>query len=390
MKSGILNISGDAYITNNKKKDGASNANHFSVHGGGGVAADNDSQVNMSGGYITGNYSNEAGGGLYLGYFTQDGYTKLTLTGGIIASNIAQTGEGGGIRIGGAGRGTIRTANKKDPIYHPIYITNNITNTGLNENSNQTGDWGGGGIFVQQNGQLSVMNVIITENTADGFGAGVSACPTGNTSITTDQGAAIYSNHAKGEHYSRGSGTKNEDAVAYDFYHNNRTDYQDYFLAHPSNVGAYTITNGMLGKGSENYSGTFDKASGTSFEMEHESRGQKAKFIGLSANPSQDDINKALAVASTYISGNHSHNHGGGIMTNGMVTIGESTEVYPALHVNAYKAFLLNAADGKSSRSLSIKSNQFKFAIYQHTGDSTEKPQWNGEKFTAGFWETIR
>ncbi len=390
MQSGTLTISGNAYITNNRKSQGSSSASHFSVHGGGGIAADNDTQVNMSGGYITGNYSNEAGGGLYLGYFSQSGLTKLTLTGGIIASNVAQTGEGGGLRVGGSGRATIRATSRS----HPIYITNNTTNTGSNEtsdeNGNKTGDWGGGGVFVQQNGQMTVMNAIITENTADGFGAGVSACPTGKTDITTDQGAAIYSNKAEGKHFSRGSGVdkekKNEDAVAYDFYQwNKRKDYQDYFLAHAGDSrDSYTITNAMLGGGSENYSGTFNNNESYEQHWNSNSRNQSAKFIGLSANPSQEDIDKALVAASTYISGNHSHNHGGGIMTNGMLNIGESTEVYPALHLKAYKAFLLNASDGKSSKSLSMKNNQFKFAIYQHTGDSSQKPQWDGTKFTGG------
>lgn len=370
MKSGTLNISGNAYITNNRKSEGSSNATHFSVHGGGGVAADNDSQVNMSGGYVTGNYSNEAGGGLYIGYYTQSGNAKLTLTGGTIASNVAQTGEGGGIRIGGAGRGTIRAASKN----HPIYITNNKTNTG--DNNNQTGDWGGGGIFVQQNGQLNLMNVIITANTADGFGAGLSACPTGNTDIATDQGAAIYKNTAKGEHYSRGSGTKNEDKDAYDFYQNNPHTYQDYFLAHDKNTPAYSVTNGMLGGGSEEYKGTFNN--NNSYEEEYNS----SKFIGLSANPSDDDVKKALDLASTYISGNHSHNHGGGIMTNGIVTLGESQEVFPALKLNAYKAFQLKATNGSVAKKLAMNTNQFKFEIFQHTGDETIQPEWNGTEFT--------
>ncbi len=370
MKSGTLNISGNAYITNNRKSEGSSNATHFSVHGGGGVAADNDSQVNMSGGYVTGNYSNEAGGGLYIGYYTQSGNAKLTLTGGTIASNVAQTGEGGGIRIGGAGRGTIRAASKN----HPIYITNNKTNTG--DNNNQTGDWGGGGIFVQQNGQLNLMNVIITANTADGFGAGLSACPTGNTDIATDQGAAIYKNTAKGEHYSRGSGTKNEDKDAYDFYQNNPHTYQDYFLAHDKNTPAYSVTNGMLGGGSEEYKGTFNN--NNSYEEEYNS----SKFIGLSANPSDDDVKKALDLASTYISGNHSHNHGGGIMTNGIVTLGESQEVFPALKLNAYKAFRLKATNGSVAKKLAMNTNQFKFEIFQHTGDKTIQPEWNGTEFT--------
>ena len=384
MKSGILNISGDAYITNNTKSSGNSTFDHYSVHGGGGVAADNDSQVNMSGGYVTGNYSNEAGGGLYIGYYSQDGLAQLTLTGGVIASNIAQTGEGGGIRIGGSGRGVIRATSKDNP----IYITNNTTNTGSTEGTNESGgDWGGGGIFVQENGQLNIMNAIITKNTAGGFGAGVSACPTGNTSINTDQGAAIYNNNAKGIHYSRGSGAsekKNEDYVAYIYYQNNsnNTNYQDYFLAHAANAGSYIITNGMLGGGSEEYQGTFND--GKSYEQHYNADGVEAKFIGLTANPSQDDINIALAKASTYISGNHSHNHGGGIMTNGMLTLGESNEIYPVFHVEAYKAFMLKSALGNTTKNLPMANDQFKFALYKHTGDSTTLPKWDGNKFTAG------
>lgn len=384
MKSGILNISGDAYITNNTKSSGNSTFDHYSVHGGGGVAADNDSQVNMSGGYVTGNKSNEAGGGLYIGYYSQDGLAKLTLTGGVIASNIAQTGEGGGIRIGGSGRGVIRATSKDNP----IYITNNTTNTGSTEGTNESGgDWGGGGIFIQQNGMLNIMNAIISTNTADGFGAGVSACPTGNTSINTDQGAAIYGNTASGQHYSRGSGAgsekKNEDYVAHVFYtRENRTDYQDYFLAHAANVDSYTITNGMLGGGSEEYRGTFNN--NKSEEKDYWAGGVHAKFIGLSAHPSNEDVEKALAIASTYISGNHSHNHGGGIMTNGMLTLGESNEIYPSFHVEAYKAFKLKSALDDTATNLPMDNNQFKFAIYKHTGDSTTLPQWDGSKFTAG------
>lgn len=383
MKSGILNISGNAYITNNRKSEGISANNHFSVHGGGGVAADNDSQVNMSGGYVTGNYSNEAGGGLYIGYFSQGGFANLTLTGGIIASNVAQTGEGGGIRIGGSGRGDISAVKSSNT----IYITNNKTYTGLNEGTYGTGDWGGGGIFVQENGQLNIRNAIITENHADGFGGGVSACPTGNTSINTDQGAAIYSNTANGEHYSRGSGAgtenKNEDYAAYKYYkNNNNTNYQDYFLAHKASVGSYTIKNGMLGGGSEGYKGTFKD--GQSYEQHYNADGVEAKFIGLSAVPSDADKEKALKAASTYISGNQSHNHGGGIMTNGMLTLGESNEIYPSFHVEAYKAFKLKSALDNTDTNLPMDNNQFKFAIYKHTGDSTTLPQWDGNEFTAG------
>lgn len=377
MKSGTLNISGDAYITNNTKSSGDSSANHFSLHGGGGIAVDNDAAINMSGGYVTGNYSHEAGGGIYCAYYSQKGLSQLTMTGGTIASNIAETGEGGGLRVGGSGRVTIRAASKS----HPIYITNNRTNTG--GTTQQSGDWGGGGIFVQQNGQLHIMNTIITSNTAGGFGAGVSACPTGNTNITTDQGAAIYGNHANGQYYSRGSGTKTEDAVAYDFYQEKkRNDYQDYFLAHADN-NTHTITNAMLGGGSERYFGTFNGDQSYEQNWNSTTRNQSANFIGLSANPLQNDINNALAIASTYISGNYSRNHGGGIMTNGILTLGESNSVIPTLKIDAYKSFLLKASNGNPARSLSLSNNQFTFDLYKHTNDASVNPKWDGSKFTA-------
>lgn len=380
MKSGTLNISGDAYITNNTKSSGDSSANHFSLHGGGGIAVDNDAAINMSGGYVTGNYSHESGGGIYCAYYSQKGLSQLTMTGGTIASNIAETGEGGGLRVGGSGRVTIRAASKS----HSIYITNNRTNTG--GETQQSGDWGGGGIFVQQNGQLQMMNTLITNNTAGGFGAGVSACPTGDTNITTDQGAAIYGNRAEGSYFSRGSGTKTEDAVAYDFYQENkRTDYQDYFLAHADN-NTHTITNAMLGGGSERYFGTFNGDQSYEQNWYSTTRKQSANFIGLSADPSDTDKANALNAATTYISGNYSRNHGGGIMTNGILTLGESNTIIPTLKIDAYKSFILKGADGTEARHLSLRNNQFTFDLYKHSNDTSDtsiNPQWDGKTFTA-------
>ena len=60
----------------------------------------------------------------------------------------------------------------------------------------------------------------------------------------------------------------------------------------------------MLGGGSEEYQGTFDN--NQSYEQHYNAGGVEAKFIGLSAHPSNEDVEKALAIASTYISGNHS------------------------------------------------------------------------------------
>ena len=382
MKSGTLKISGDAYITNNRKTLGASSGTHFSLHGGGGVAADNDSQVNMSGGYVTGNYSHEAGAGLYIGYYDNGGgITQLIMTGGTVASNVTETGEGGGIRIGGKARGNIRA--DKDS---KIYITNNKTNTG--KDTVGTGDWGGGGIFVQTKGMLNVMNSVITKNHADGFGGGVSACPTGSTNIVRDEGAAIYSNTASGTHYSRGSGNgnehKNEDYAAYKWKENNVgiAEYRDYFLAHPANDRSYySFGNEMLGGGSQNWRGTFQE--GKAKEQNYNVDGISANFLMLTAGPTDADINKALGSATTFISGNYSGNHGGGIMTNGNLSLGMTKDNYPMITLKSYKSlFVQNGTDQETQKPIS--EGRFDFSIYRHEGESTALPVWNGNKFTDG------
>lgn len=383
MKSGTLNISGNAYITNNSKARGESRQNHYSMHGGGGVAADNDSKVKMSGGYVTGNFSNEAGAGLYIGYYENiAGISQFIMTGGTIASNVTETGEGGGIRIAKMARGSIRA--DKDS---KIYITNNKTNTGEYEVG--TGDWGGGGIFVQEKGFLNVMNSVITQNHSDGFGGGVSACPTGSTNIVSDQGTAIYGNTADGTHYSRGSGDsskgehKNEDYAAYKWKEQySGAKYRDYFLAHPANDGSYySFGNEMLGGGSQRWEGTFND--GKAFEQNFNADGVSANFLMLTANPTPDDINKALESATTFISGNHSGNHGGGIMTNGNLTLGMTKDNYPMITLKSYKSlFVQNGTNQKMQKSIS--EGKFDFSIYRHDGDNTTLPVWDGYKFTAG------
>lgn len=399
MKSGTLNIYRNAYITNNRKSSGVSEdtkqkPKHFSPHGGGGVAADNDTYVKMSGGYVTGNYSNEAGGGLYIGYYVNKvGTTQFNLTGGIIAGNVAQTGEGGGIRIGGKAISSIRADNSK------VYITNNVTNTG--KDTVGTGDWGGGGIFVQENGILNVMNSVITDNHAGGFGAGVSACPTGSTNIISEDGVAIYDNHADGTHYSRGSGNdgneKNEDyaAILWKNQEENKEKnwYQDYFLAHrekyEKNDQLLTgFANPMLGGGSEKWGGMYDSqnkcATEQEFIMSYNPK-KTAYFIMLTANPETPAKENAVKAATTFISGNRSGNHGGGIMTNGSLTFGMTTDNYPLITLKAYKSlFVQNGNDEKTEKQINVDKSAFYFSIYRHAGETNELPTWNGSTLTGG------
>lgn len=132
-------ISG-GYITNNNYQfysDNEGSTKHIGngCHGGGGIAAFNNGSLTINGGYITGNYSAEAGGGIYAGAWNQ-ALSLFSFSGGSIASNVAQNSEGGGIRIAAPTVGEFNVIGKK------AYITNNTTNT--------PNDWGGGGVFVQE------------------------------------------------------------------------------------------------------------------------------------------------------------------------------------------------------------------------------------------------
>ncbi len=331
VSSGTLNLSGNGYVTNNSKDCTCAECqgDKNNTHGGGGIALANGTTMNMSGGYVTGNYSSLAGGGIYAGFYAGDGGVNFSMTGGTIASNCARYGEGGGLRIGGGTYGVIRADEK-------VYITNNQTLT--------KDDWGGGGIFVQENGNLSVIDALITNNSAGGFGGGVGACPTGKTLIVNEDGAAIYDNTAKGTQMSGGGNNKTYDttvALASKVFTENG--YKDYFCVRNkenANEPISLVTGLMAGGGAANWKGSCDNQPVTIGKTGYAA----AKYLfGLVANP--DDAAKTLAVntAKVMITGNYSGVHGGGIMTNGGLILGNpgDTKVVtatPELDITGTKA----------------------------------------------------
>lgn len=358
VNSGTLNLSGNGYVTNNSKRcdcaDCPTDTNN--THGGGGIALANGSTMEMTGGYVTGNFSTLAGGGIYAGYFDGPGGVTFTMSGGTIAANCAQYGEGGGLRIGGGNnggtKGVIRTEGTGT-----VYITNNKTLT--------KDDWGGGGIFVQEGGHLSVINALITNNTAGGFGGGVGACPTGKTLIVNEDGAAIYGNSAEGEHMSGGGNGKDYDsslAQNSPVFTMNKG-YQDYFcVRRKEGAGDYIslVTGLMAGGGAANWKGSCDEKPVTIGRTGYAA----AKYLfGLTANP--DDTAKGLAVsaAKVMITGNSSGVHGGGIMTNGGLILGypDETDVVtatPELDITGTKALVKDGV-----RQEGLADFQFQFQL---------------------------
>lgn len=362
--SSTVVISG-GYITNNNYQfysDNEGSTKHIGngCHGGGGIAAYNGGSLTIEGGYITGNYSAEAGGGIYAGAWNQ-ALGNFYFSGGTIASNVAENSEGGGIRIAAPTVGVFEV-----PKGSHAYITNNTTNT--------TNDWGGGGVFVQGGNSdegvnsacLKIYNALITENSANGYGGGFAACPSGKTAITDANGIAIFRNtDGNGTHLSGGTNSKNEDqptskggAITDKF---KKLGHKDLFLIRNSNNNEYiaAVTGQMLGGGAANWSGTIDNQPTTIGKYD----GAQAKYmIGLKSDPSSEDRNAAIGLARLYITGNSSNIHGGGIMTNGDVVAGSTTQVsvYPKMKLTGSKAL-----EGRT-----LKNKEFEFELLKRDSDA--------------------
>lgn len=326
VQNGTLNLSG-GYVTNNYKACDCDvcQGDVNNTHGGGGIALANSSAMNMTGGYVTGNYSGLAGGGIYAGFFGHN--VRFTMSGGTIAGNCAELGEGGGLRIAGGTNGVIQATNK-------VYITNNITNS--------NNDWGGGGIFVQDKGNLNITNALITDNTAGGYGGGVAACPTGETLITHTEGAAIYENIDYGKKMSGGGNDKTADkevAQKNDTFTSNG--HKDYFCVRSGGNNPISLVTGrMLGDGAANWTGSSD---GKHITISKTGYATANYLFGLAADPNSEAIAAAKNAARVIITGNQSSIHGGGIMTNGGLILGRKEEIVtatPELDIIGTKALL--------------------------------------------------
>ncbi len=388
-KNAGVTISGTANITNNCVDSYITKSYNNGLLGGGGIASTSTTSgtLTMTGGSVTANYSHEAGGGIYAGFWNQA--ITFKMTGGTIAGNVAENAEGGGLRISTGTHATIDAdADGK------IYITNNKTMTGSNSDEGRKGDWGGGGIFIQKNGRLNILKSLITDNKAGGWSGGIGACPTGETIVSHSNGAAIYDNTDNVDqdgkklpdldqnehkhpayHYSAGGDNKTEDRDEENYVTHffQRSGHEDFFLVRNKTGADRTIAvvlGKMLGGGSAGWQGTCD---GNSVTIDPNGGAEAKYMFGLKANPTPYAKERAKAEATTIISGNYSYTHGGGIMTNGDLVVGEikALNVYPAIKVNANKVLM------KDGEEQGLSGHNYQFKLLGASADSNKEPYWN-------------
>ncbi len=320
----------DGYITNN-----TANGQCY-LDGGGGIFIRDDCKFTIRGGYVTGNKA-QGGGGIKTS--SGNGCT-FTMDGGFFSGNLATAGEGAGICIEYNGRGYINAG----------YVTNNIL-----EN---TEHWGGGGVFCADQAVLEIKNMLATDNSAGGFGGGVAGCPTGKIYLYVDKGAAIFDNHdvvdEDGIHFVSG-GTK--DGVDYKICNEmfQRCGHADYFCALMG-----TVSGTMLGGGSAGWRGSADY---TEVHADKDDVIVSSGIMGLEANPDDEAKQNAYALATVYINGNYSYTHGGAIMCNGILVVGNPLDITlpTKVKINASKVLY----EGGGTNELSLKDNDFEFQLIE-------------------------
>lgn len=385
-EGGIVTVSG-GYITNNRMVKFC-NTEGSGCHGGAGLAAHKGAHVTISDGQITGNYSDEAGGGVYVTNQGRDDSRKdtawLKITGGIIASNVSFRSEGAGIRVGQKVDAMIGdTLDNNGTPGSKVYITNNRCMSRF--------DWGGGGVFVQGDsntadnaGRLFVYYSYISSNTAGGYGGGVAVCPTGKTLVTNTKGTAIFGNSSAGKdqnfkEYNRADGSgndgtphlsgggiadtnKTEDREAYGSPTFRESGHADFFLAARDHATPVAVVTGkMLGGGDAQYSGSIELKEAITIPA-NGAVGVK-NSIGLTSGVEATDkaATDAQDNATTFITGNYSWDHGGGIMSNGDLYLGQPTDAYVYPSLKATKELI----DSQTGKKKPLTKNEFTFKVYR-------------------------
>lgn len=324
-------IMNSGYLTNNNV-----NVTDSYFGGGGGAMMRDKSSFILNGGYVTGNVA--SGGGGLRTVFQNNG--KITMNGGFVSGNKAVSAEGGGIAVDQNGWGTITGG----------YITNNIADTK---------HWGGGGLFCADGSTLEMKKILITDNSAAGFGGGIAGCPTGRIYLYSEDGGATFDNKdmvAEDSPHYVGEGVKQIDQeLCNELFQANG--HKDYFCALRSSV-----LGSMLGGGASNWTGTADYKE---VNVGINDVQTAERIMGLEARPNDEAKNAAINVAAVYVNGNYSNTHGGGILCNGNLIFGNSKDIEVPAHLILKGKKSLQNEMGKD---LSLENNEFKFVVSDKDG----------------------
>jgi LPXTG-motif cell wall-anchored protein len=299
LSSSKLTIS-DGNISKNIARLSISNGGALAA--GGGICATENSTIKLqANGNISQNISDEIGGGISLGnQYLSSSHNKLLMTGGAIEGNQAGA-SGGGIFIQ-----VTNDVSKSGKTNEANILAGSITNNKAGYFGYTEHNFAGGGIYVNGinpksdpqyanalNGHLYLSNALIFENEADLDGGGLACCPSSSSEIFTHNGAAIFDNREN------------------DIFISSITIYTFHTGTPPYNI------DGRIFNGAKPI---FYKVNDNNIIEQLAGKGT----FGPAKIELLEEIDwSTLAQRMVIISGNFSYMNGGGIGSNGDVTIGE-------------------------------------------------------------------
>lgn len=339
-----INMSGGTITGNQAVKGSYRQSKHYKGGCGGGVCLAAGASMNLTGGTVSGNTAYQFGGGICVGpeLDFKQGQPSLAMTGGTVDGNKAES-DGGGIFVQAGG-----TA---DTFGKATITAGSITNNTSGSRGNA--EFGGAGIYVNggrlenaeaTNGVLEIYDALITENTADGEGGGFAGCPSSDTTLLSQDGAAFFGNQSKdgSEIYLYASSDSG---------------------SHWTGPATHDISPYMLGGGAYNWKAVDGKdANLASLSGDVASMGHGALSMGN--EPGDEAKEAARAHAKVFITGNHSATRGGGIGSNGTVRIGRGDTT----QVSATKVW----QDSKNADG--IRPGKVSLEVYRHEATEGDEP----------------
>lgn len=341
-------------------------------------------KMNLSGNAVIEGNSAPQGGGIYL-----IGNTELNMSGGRISGNKATKGHGGGVCVAGQSGGNTKTTditsftmtggviegNSAKDCGGGIYVnSDDVTLSGGKIINNEASRWGGGVYVSKQPYTARLTNVVIKENEATVMGGGIWICPTGSLEIYITNGGAIFDN-ATTFTDSRGAGAD----IA--FVGNTGDDVRELKISRRMLGGGRNVfykDGGILRDqtlGSVT-AGSVDK-NAKRFDPNNPGKEMLDPIAGvgcaLISKPSDGAKQLANDAAKLIISGNHA-SHGGGIGSNGGVIIGNEGEY--SLKVN--KVWAEDIPEG-SRCAVTIKLKIKGIALDGDTVVLDESNSWSAE-----------
>lgn len=275
--------------------------------------------------------------------------------------NTAEKHEGGAIAIIGNFRGGNNAASLESGIFD-----GNKTGYDKDGNPNESyQDWGGGAIFVSDASSIVVPSkILITENEAGGFGGGLAGCSTGRVFVFGDEDnlAKVFNNKGgdKDNIHVSGEGSAKHDDHTYAAMNPvfMESGFDDYFCALNSIVDK-TVFGGSKVKGSVDQSAISDE----------DSLYVASYVMGITSElVNGDALEQARKDALVQIINNKSYTHGGGILSNGYMIVGNpranAISVGKSLELSALKA--LFTPEGEQ---LSLENRVYNFSVTDENGD---------------------